>query len=524
MASIEPSVESLIIAGSGNSKTVNVSLANLVSDVTVSASTGFAVYPTLIKAGTRNATITVTNTTWRRKNSGKLTLRAGDKYANVLLTSYSTDLEPKAELDNVVALGDGEKQTFEGFAPSDKGYTLEVQVKVDDSSKKFEPYAVSSEGVGFKGFVTSTSTGLYNGYGDYTSTESMSNPSNGGTFYNTDGEYHTYRYAVTPDERVIVYRDGITVDSMRVADLASQPEWLGAKGKVKKNLLKNPGFEGEYDHKQSVVARIEGWDVYPWDQYNTTQDISSSERGYVKGQNNHAVSIDRYMWEGGWAAGEISQIVDVAPNEIYSLSALAKGGIKSDGTQFGSIRIYDLQNSDNKVTIPVKSDSWTKYATDFETLDNTEQIRVSFCIERASWGASVSSLMADDVVLRGVSREVKQMIGFNNDGADVKYFAFDNTGAYAPAFPVLQDVEIMTAVDTPEAEHSLGIKTTINNRMVTLHGVETASRVAVYTAGGAGVALLNNYTDGTGIALPNRGTYIILVEKNGNKKVVKVTI
>jgi hypothetical protein len=57
------------------------------------------------------------------------------------------------------------------------------------------------------------------------------------------------------------------------------------------------------------------------------------------------------MWEGGWADGEISQIVDVAPNDIYTFSALAKGGIRSNGDQLGSIRIQDLQNDDNKVTM-----------------------------------------------------------------------------------------------------------------------------------------------------------------------------
>ena len=109
---------------------------------------------------------------------------------------------------------------------------------------------------------------------------------------------------------------------------------------MKENLIKNPGFEGEWDFSKSrnIVTRIEGWDVYPYDQYNSTQEIVAEERSNEVDQNNHVLSMDRYMWNDGWSAGEVSQIVDVAPNETYSFSALAKGGIKSDGSRFGSLR------------------------------------------------------------------------------------------------------------------------------------------------------------------------------------------
>ena len=163
--------------------------------------------------------------------------------------------------------GTDASKTFDGFTPGKNGYTVEARVKVDNASKNFYPFATTDKGVGFKGYVSSTDLGLYNGENTYVSNESL------GSFHNTDGEYHTYRYAVTPDERVIVYRDGITVDTIRVADLALQSEWCVGNGEVVENLLKNPGFEGEYDFRSSVVARIEGWDVYPYDQYNSYQDI-----------------------------------------------------------------------------------------------------------------------------------------------------------------------------------------------------------------------------------------------------------
>ena len=130
------------------------------------------------------------------------------------------------------------------------------------------------------------------------------------------------------------------VDTFRVADLALQPEWSEANGEIEKNLIKNGDFEGESDYSNSAgtTVKIEGWDVYPIDQYNSYQNISSEERSNAVDQNNHVLSVHRYMWEGGWAAAEISQIVDVAPNETYAFSALAKGGIRSNGSRLRTCR------------------------------------------------------------------------------------------------------------------------------------------------------------------------------------------
>ena len=524
MATLEPSVDEMIIAGTGESKTFTVNAANLVGDVSVSTTAGFSVYPTKIEAGKSKATITVTNNTYRKKNVGKVVLRSGDKRATVNIIGYCSDLEPKDISGSpVYAGGTDETKTFDGFDPGEKGYTVEARVKVDDASKNFYPFATTDKGVGFKGYVNATGIGLYNGTNCFISDEGLSNPSNGGTFYNTDGEFHTYRYAVTPDERVIVYRDGITIDSMRVADLAPQADWSYENGPVVKNLLKNPGFEGEYDYSgsRSIVTRIEGWDVYPYDQYNSYQDIVSDERNDAANQNNHAVKLNRYMWSDGWAAGEISQIVDVAPNEYYRFSCLAKGGIYGSDP-IGSIRIYDLQNDDNKQTIKVTSNDYKTYSTEFETKANTKQIRVSLYLERAKWGASVSGLQVDDTKLTGVSRLIKQQIGFENNGADIEYFTFDNTGAYAPAFPTLQQIDIYTAVEGVNADKELGIKAKVSDGMLTLTGASGA-QVAVYSTNGAAQSLHPAYRDGTGIALPGRGVYIVLVVQDGQRKSIKVS-
>lgn len=125
--------------------------------------------------------------------------------------------------------------------------------------------------IGIKGYVRDSGIGLLNSRDIFVSEKGISNPANGGTFYNTDGLYHTYCYAVTPDRRIFVYRDGLPVDTFRVADLALQPEWSGEKGDFEANLLRNGDFEGEWDfsESQNITKYIEGLDVYPYDQYNS---------------------------------------------------------------------------------------------------------------------------------------------------------------------------------------------------------------------------------------------------------------
>ena len=524
-ASLTTSVDSISIDGTGSVQKIEVNAENLTSDIKVSATHGFAVSPVVIKAGTSKQTITVTNVTTLAENTGKVILRSGDLRKYVALSSFGSPLPVKDISQNpVYAGGEDVNKTFEGFNPSSNGYTVEVRAKVDEASKELFPFAVSNDKVGFKGYVKSESMGLYNGANTFISDEGISNPANGGTFYNTDGLYHTYRYAVTSDKRIFVYRDGLPVDTFRVADLAMQPEWSVENGRAFRNLLKNPDFEGEWNFSKSrnIVTRIEGWDVYPFDQYNSTQDIEAEERNNEVDMNNHVLSMKRYMWNDGWSAGQISQIVDVAPNEIYSFSALAKGGIKKDGTKLGSLRIEDLQNADNKVTIPVTSDDYHTYACNFETLANTKQIRVYFNLERDKWGASISALKVDDVQLRGYSRNVAQQIGFENNGADIAYFAFDNDGAYAPMLPGLTAKEITNAIENVENGNNDGLRAVAADNMLMVYGVADGSRVVVYSANGTQVATVNSYKHGTGIALPGNGIYVVAAFNGGDKKVAKV--
>lgn len=271
------------------------------------------------------------------------------------------------------------------------------------------------------------------------------------------------------------------------------------------------------------MTRIEGWNVYPIDQYNSTQTIINQEISQEQDFNNHSISINRYMWSDGWSAAQISQIVDVSPNEVYDLRALAKGGIWSDNGPQGSIRLYDMQNADNKVVIPVTSTDFEEYTGSISTLANTKQVKVELYLERTKWGASCSALVVDDVVLNGRSRTLDQKVGFLNEFAEVDYFTYDDTGAYAPSFVSLDvdDIDYMTDIESPE-DNSNTLSGYVSEGHLYLNNVSEGSIVRLYTLEGKPVFLTRQYTVGMQIPLGAPGIYLCVVTDAHGERVVKV--
>ncbi|KAA6316142.1 hypothetical protein EZS27_033505, partial [termite gut metagenome] len=192
--------------------------------------------------------------------------------------------------------------------------------------------------------------------------------------------------------------------------------------------------EGEYNTvgNESLVKQIEGWDVAILDRYNSEQFIERQELSNEQDFENHILQLKRYMWSDGWGGAEIVQVVDVAPNETYTLSALARGGIKKDGTLLGKIRIQEVQNNALETSVDVTGSSWETYSMDYTTSAFCKQIRVFFYLERDKWGASISALEADNAKLTGKSRTYSSKVGFENRSSNIEYFTYDATGAYAP--------------------------------------------------------------------------------------------
>ncbi|MBV4204158.1 T9SS type A sorting domain-containing protein [Bacteroides salyersiae] len=465
----------MVINGTGQSGTFILNAQNLVEDIKLTATSGLEVYPATLPAGSNGETIIITLNSTLPVTEGRIILRSGDARAYVNVTGYGTPLEEKNLSQNPVYPG-GDDESFvkgkeDGFTPGENGYTVEFRVKTDNLNKVFEAFAVTPEGAGFKAYVNSTSVGLYDG-----STQvNIPNPAtafDGGLqhFYNNDGKYHTYRFSVTSDQRIFVYRDGLQIAILRASDYANQASWTVENGDMVENLLKNPDFEGEYDYRasDSLIVRVEGWQLDPIDQYNCLYTVPNYEINNELDFNNHVMSLQRYTWNDGWAAGRVSQIVDVAPNETYSLSFLAGGGMKVKDSAIdylmSSVRIEEVQNSElnNKVEIS-NMDGMVSYSMDYTTSAECRQIRVSLYNERflngGGWGSSVRPFRVDEMRLTGVSRVLTQEVGFDNTFADVEYFTYDPTGAYAPLEAVLSPSEKNVTIDGTNQTKTVKVST-----------------------------------------------------------------
>ncbi|WP_455587083.1 carbohydrate binding domain-containing protein [Bacteroides sp.] len=435
----------MVINGTGESGTFTVNAQNLAEDIKLTATSGFEVYPETLPAGSTGQKVIVTFNSYKSK-TGQVILRSGDYRAFVDIEGVATPLAVKDLSQNPVYTG-SDDEVFEhdkagGFTAGENGYTIEFRVKTDNLNKSFDVYGITEQGLGFKAYVNSKGLGFYNG----TTMKNIFNPfsytmSGGGTIYNDDAKYHTYRFAVTPDKRIFVYRDAILIDEARVADFGMQPEWLSENGELEQNLLKNPDFEGEWEQRLSdnLIYRVEGWDIGVLDQYNSYQQIENREIDNEQDYTNHALCLYRYRWEPGWGANEISQIVNVSPNEVYSLKALAKGGYDAADNRRGSIRITEVQNADNTLEIPVtSSEKFETYSADFETSADCNQLRVTLYLERLDDKRECDPLVVDNMSLTGVSRTLNQRVGFENSFSDLEYFNYDATGAYAPAVGKLE--------------------------------------------------------------------------------------
>lgn len=445
-AANEKNTPSINISGYGKTSTIVINSKNLTKDepIQVSATAGFEVSPTTLQANS-DGKVTVKLVSSKKQSTGKIILRSGDSRYYVNVTGNNDALAVKDLSTAKNYAGKGNSLEVKNFQPSAKGYTVEFKVNTPEDGDELNVYAVDKNGNGFKSFVSQ------NGFGMYNSTSkggSFSNPSNqgeggSGKFYNDDEKAHTYRFAVLPDNRAFVYRDGIAIDTLRLGDYGGQPDWAVSNGKMTENLLKNPGFEGEFEqfgvkNAEDVAKAIEGWHLDILDYWCSQVFVIQEQIDNRQDKDNHVAKLTPYMWSGGWGNGNINQIIDVAPNKTYSLTALAKGGIREkEGSLAGTMFIEEMQNRDKNTKVQIASNSWETYSLDYTTSKDCKQIRVVFQNEAGKWGEHRSPMEVDNVKLTGMSRKYAPKIGFQNSNTKVDYFTFDTTGAYAPAQPTI---------------------------------------------------------------------------------------
>ena len=528
---LEPAEKALVIDGTGNSKAVKIKISDLVSadNVKVTATPGFSVTPETLPVD-KDGEITVTLNSTLDKVNGQIILRAGDLRKYIGLTGHGSALEPKDIKANAIGKGNEisslTHEAADGFTPGKDGYTVEFRAKVNNDYDECEAFAVTPEGKAFKAYVNGEGMGFYNS----NSKIGINNPATSETggksqFYNNDGKFHTYRYAVTSDGRVVTYRDGIEVARVRANDYGMQAEWAVADGEMSQNLLKNGNFEGEWNKRtDSLVNKIEGWVVNPIDRYNCNYDVPNLEINNELDHNNHVLKLQRYNWNDGWAAGTVSQIVDVVPNSTYSLSFLAAGGMdKKKGTIMSSVKIQEVQDTRLGTSVDITNEGdLVDYGLNYTTSAACQQIKVVVYNERflngGGWGSKPQPFYVDEMVLTGQSRTLDQLVGFNRGEVDMEYFAYDPTGAFAPLAPGFG--EDVSGIEDVDADDNAFVS--VNAGGLVVYNVEDGATVRVYDALGAVVAVAPDYASGSTIGLPHKGIYLCVVHGSKGKRTFKL--
>ncbi len=529
---ITPETNYIELDGTGSARTIKIDVADLLSadPITVSATAGFSVYPAKLDPA-KGGQIRVTLNSTLSETTGKVILRSGDLRTYIDLVGYGSALEEKDIKANPVYAGG--KDTYlsngiaDGFAPGKDGYTVEFRVKIDKNSS-FDAFAVTEQDAAFKAYVEPEAMGLYNA-ASKVGFENPATAEDGGKkqFYNNDGKFHTYRYAVTSDKRVVIYRDGLEVARLRTSDYGHQPEWAVGDTEITENLLKNSGFEGEWNARttDSLTNKIEGWIVDPIDRYNCTYEINNYEIDNTLDHNNHVLKLQRYNWNDGWGAGTVSQIVDVAPNSTYSLSFLAGGGMDTkSGTNMSSVKIQEVQSDRNGASVTITNENGMQpYGLNYTTSADCKQIKVVVHNERflngGGWGSSPVAFRVDEMQLTGMGRQLDQLVGFSNAGSNIEYFTYDTTGAFAPLAPGFGS-DLETGVAELQAADAAYVRTLADG--IAIYNLPVDARVTLYDATGKLVAALPGYLSGDAISLPLRGLYIIAVEAPSGNQTLKV--
>ena len=221
--STEEHLPLLTINGTNASSSFIVnSEALLGKEITITAPNGFTVTPTVIAANSGKQKVKVTLNSTKRLTEGKIILRSGDIRSYIKVKGFGTALPVKDIAASPVYKKGNDTEFTKAFTPNSKGYTIEFKIKTDDSEKNFYPYFVNEKGYGFKAYITSNEIGLFNAY-----KKEINNPATNGKA-GEKGKVHIIMnrtstclsFAITPDNRAFIYRDGIPVDSVRIIDYA----------------------------------------------------------------------------------------------------------------------------------------------------------------------------------------------------------------------------------------------------------------------------------------------------------------
>lgn len=432
--SIELSEERVRIDKTDGSAIIRVTGHNLNpgEDITVICPEGFEAAPRSLKYDASKSILRIKMTSQREKVSGNIILRSGTTKTLLKVDGRGTPLPEKVLSDTPAYTGTDATWSADAFTPSAKGYTVEFKAKTAGTAT-----------IGFTGVDALGSINTFAGGGKHGVVNGSETLNRGNI--DDPAKEHTYRYAVTADRHVFVYCDGAPLDTLRINDYANPADLPYVEGDESANLLTNSGFEGAAstyvmsDDPEGAVFYnyVQGWTINaPNDGWNSRTYISEAVVGDEMADDNHVLELARYQWQDGWANSEVSQTVNVVPGTTYRLSAMAMGGFKkSDDSSLGYIRIEEVQAPTKCKEVKIAEAHRYKfghYTLNYTPSAKCTQLRVVLGMKKAGKGTESERVRFDDVTLAGKAVRLTPSLTMNNHGATLDYFAYDESGAYAP--------------------------------------------------------------------------------------------
>jgi hypothetical protein len=490
---------------------LKVSTSNVLgNEVKLTATGNFVVEPSVIPANSGDVDVTVTFV-GLKDSEGALRITADAMTAEYHLSGTASELEQRdlstgsATLDSN---GNLELTSANGFNPGLAGYTVELKGELErDMGGSFEISAVNSNEVGFTVSI---------------SEEFMATAYDRGTIRFIGGEdntnigNNTYRLTVAPDNSMLVFKNSELIETLNLKDYPINSKFIRSGESVQSdNLLRNPGFSGNYEYTQYdeayMLSSLEGWTLSGIDEWNARAYLNADSDN----PGNNILSIERYEWNAGWADGIATQVVNVVPGETYTFSALLRGGAGS-GYNLAYMGYEEVGTGVSKsMNVSSSSNDFAQKSMTFKASQNCNQVRLMFWVKASGEKPGPKcKFYIKDVALDGAKPVYNTALYLHSDGDfKINYFNYDLTGAYVPVgFSDLDDVEL------PEAKLEAA---TLGGNLY-LNGVAQGATVRVYNTSGMLITQISNYCNNTAIALPQTGIYIVAVADNSGVQTLKV--
>ena len=515
------------IDGTGKAAIIRITGTNLNAgeDINIITPEGIEAKPAKVAYDAAGAIVRLELTSQVKRLLTNVILRSGTTKAVVKVDGRGTPLEQKDLSASPIYTGSDASWSHteaDGFKPGADGYTVEYRAKMQLNTAEMAVTAVDASAA-VHPFNTKVKTGIYNGT-DAVNRKTLA----------PDLDYHTYRYAVTADRHIFVYRDGAPIDTLMVDDYANPTSLVGTAAGNQPNLLHNPGFEGfaktyvmtDDSDAEVFYNYVQGWSILDGSNgWNARTYIENKTMSDFMGDDNHVMSIERYRWEDGWTDAKVSQVIDVVPGTPYKLSVMAMGGFrKSDDKSLGFIRIEEVKTPAKGKEVSLTEATryeFGRYNLSYTPSSSCTQIRVILGLKKAGKGNECERVYFDDAILTGQGVTFAPKISMANSNATLEYLTYDVTGAYAPEMPdfTISDEELTFDHTLAERVITVGSADVKDTDKIKLEArgnfVVEPEELTANTANNSVTITFTGTTDGTGALVVSAGAFSQTVALSG---------